>query len=199
MERTRSTLLEAALDLFAEKGISGTRVQDVTERADVAKGAFYNYFPSKSALVADLLSASIALLERRYPEPSAVPHSIADRVAALSELQETFFSENPMRLMLFHHARGLFLIRGSVHGEVRDVIASYLRRTGEFIVRDGLDDAGWSGEDLVRLGALVAGFTVGHRSYEVAAGVSSRPDAVRALVAGIAAFLERRAATEPGR
>ena len=48
---TREALFRAALDLFAAKGFSETTVEDITEAADVGKGTFFNYFPSKDHLL----------------------------------------------------------------------------------------------------------------------------------------------------
>ncbi len=44
---TRERLLRAALALFAERGYADVTVADITEAADVGKGTFFNYFPSK--------------------------------------------------------------------------------------------------------------------------------------------------------
>jgi hypothetical protein len=43
---TRQALLMAALSLFRGKGYDATTVEEITERADVAKGIFFNYLPS---------------------------------------------------------------------------------------------------------------------------------------------------------
>lgn len=43
-------LLEAALDLFVEKGFAATRVDEVAARAGVSKGTLFLYFPSKEEL-----------------------------------------------------------------------------------------------------------------------------------------------------
>lgn len=43
----RERLFHAALDLFARKGFAETTVEDITNAADVGKGTFFNYFPSK--------------------------------------------------------------------------------------------------------------------------------------------------------
>jgi AcrR family transcriptional regulator len=45
-------LLEAALDLFVEKGFAATRVEEVALRAGVSKGTLFLYFPSKEDLAA---------------------------------------------------------------------------------------------------------------------------------------------------
>lgn len=41
----------AALELFREKGYEATTVEEIAERADVAKGTFFNYFPRKDGLL----------------------------------------------------------------------------------------------------------------------------------------------------
>src|SRR6476659_7138033 len=43
----RERLFRAALTLFAKKGFTETTVEDITEAADLGKGTFFNYFPSK--------------------------------------------------------------------------------------------------------------------------------------------------------
>ncbi len=43
-------LLEAALDLFVEKGFASTRAEEVAVRAGVSKGTLFLYFPSKEEL-----------------------------------------------------------------------------------------------------------------------------------------------------
>lgn len=43
-------LVEAALELFAEKGYAATRLEDVASRAGVSKGTLYLYFESKEEL-----------------------------------------------------------------------------------------------------------------------------------------------------
>lgn len=48
---TRERLFRAALRLFAEKGFAETTVEDVTNAADVGKGTFFNYFPSKEHIL----------------------------------------------------------------------------------------------------------------------------------------------------
>src|SRR5262245_23791797 len=48
--QTRQAILDAALDLFAEKGYFGTRVRDIATAVGVGESALYNYFQSKEAL-----------------------------------------------------------------------------------------------------------------------------------------------------
>ena len=47
----RERLFRSALDLFAQQGFSDTTVEDITNAADLGKGTFFNYFPSKDHLL----------------------------------------------------------------------------------------------------------------------------------------------------
>src|ERR1700686_5835257 len=49
--QTRERLFRAALDLFAKHGFADTTVEDITNAADVGKGTFFNYFPSKDHIL----------------------------------------------------------------------------------------------------------------------------------------------------
>ena len=47
---TRQRIFQEALRLFSERGINHVTVEQITEAADVGKGTFFNYFPSKEHL-----------------------------------------------------------------------------------------------------------------------------------------------------
>ncbi len=52
-------VLDAALQLFIEKGFAATRVDDIAARAGLSKGAVYLYFPSKEAILEALVKRAI--------------------------------------------------------------------------------------------------------------------------------------------
>ena len=53
-------LLEAALDLFVQKGFAGTKVEEVAARAGVSKGTLFLYFPTKEDLFKAVVSENLA-------------------------------------------------------------------------------------------------------------------------------------------
>ena len=61
---TRERLYRAALDLFAKRGFLETTVEDITEAADVGKGTFFNYFPTKEHVLATFGSQRLSEIER---------------------------------------------------------------------------------------------------------------------------------------
>jgi AcrR family transcriptional regulator len=65
---TRERIFRAALDLFAERGFMETTVEDITEAADVGKGTFFNYFPTKEHVLATYGTERLATVERALQE-----------------------------------------------------------------------------------------------------------------------------------
>lgn len=53
-------LLDAALDLFVEKGFAATRAEEVAARAGVSKGTLFLYFQSKEELFKAVITENIA-------------------------------------------------------------------------------------------------------------------------------------------
>ncbi len=71
-EARRAQLLDAALAVFADKGLEAATVKDLSAAAGVAQGLLYHYFPSKEALLE-------AALERHYFLPALLELTEAGR------------------------------------------------------------------------------------------------------------------------
>src|SRR5262245_7972798 len=85
-QETRARILEAAVDLFGEVGFEATKISDVCERADVARQTFFNHFPAKSDLLAELYRNGVDFL--------ATPlHSAFERGANTRERLALFYGD----------------------------------------------------------------------------------------------------------
>jgi AcrR family transcriptional regulator len=77
-------ILEAALDLFVEKGFAATRLEDVAQRAGVSKGTVYLYFDSKEDLFkAVIRSGMVRAIEEAERRVAAYPGSATDLLREL--------------------------------------------------------------------------------------------------------------------
>jgi len=90
---TRDRLVQAAADVFREKGYTGTRVQEIARRAGFTSGALYAHFDSRAELLAEAIAVensrmfelvSAALGRSIVDGSGAIASSIADFVKAES-------------------------------------------------------------------------------------------------------------------
>jgi AcrR family transcriptional regulator len=131
--RTRQKLTDAATVLIAEKGVAGLRIQEITERADVALGSFYNHFESKEELVEAVVAETIgvraeAIVARMasIPDPAEVVSFACRRVIRIAY-------EDPELAWLFVH-----LDRADVLFE--NMVLPYWQQTLERGLADGRFD-----------------------------------------------------------
>jgi AcrR family transcriptional regulator len=64
-EERPKQILDAALAVFGERGLSNARLDDIAKRAGVSKGTIYLYFPNKEELFREVIrSTVVAQIER---------------------------------------------------------------------------------------------------------------------------------------
>ncbi|MEE9431789.1 MAG: TetR/AcrR family transcriptional regulator [Melioribacteraceae bacterium] len=86
-KNTRHSILENALELFAEKGFKGTSISDIAKAAGVSKGLTYNYFKSKN----DLMFAVFSLLEEKMGEAFFEMEKVEDSFKKLKTMINLMF------------------------------------------------------------------------------------------------------------
>jgi AcrR family transcriptional regulator len=91
----RERLFRAALQLFAQKGFGETTVEDITEAADVGKGTFFNYFPSKDHILLAFGEMQLAKLESAVDEARRTAESMPNFMRSLGERMTEEPTRNP--------------------------------------------------------------------------------------------------------
>lgn len=90
----KQQILDAALELFADRGYAATRIADICRTAGVAKGLFYWYFDTKADLFADLVR-SMRLELRRAQAAAMDPRADArTRIGQGAEASVHFMAEH---------------------------------------------------------------------------------------------------------
>lgn len=93
---TRRRIIDAALALYQEQGVSATTMQDVARRADVAPGTVANHFGSRDELAAEVTGGLLAHLRMPTPDHFDGVELLADRISLLvRELGEFFERSEP--------------------------------------------------------------------------------------------------------
>jgi AcrR family transcriptional regulator len=127
----RERLFRAALSLFAKKGYAETTVNDITEAADVGKGTFFNYFPSKEHVLIGFSEMQLGKLEIivREIRESHVPMSEALRGLVHRMTEAPVQNPAVVRALLQAHLSSQVVRKEMVRlqGEHRRLIGGLLR------------------------------------------------------------------------
>jgi AcrR family transcriptional regulator len=88
-EERPKQILDAALAVFAERGLAAARLEDIAKRAGLSKGTIYLYFPNKEELFREVIRQTvIAFIERA----EARMGEIADPMQALLAWMEGYWA-----------------------------------------------------------------------------------------------------------
>jgi len=73
----KEKILEAALDLFHDKGTKALSIAELTKRAGIAQGSFYNFWKDKEALIIELIayraSQKLHAIEKKFSNSLTAP------------------------------------------------------------------------------------------------------------------------------
>ena len=107
-DATRQRLLDAAEQVFAEKGYHGAVVEDIIRASDSSKGGFYFHFPNKQAIFLSLIDALVPKLAAAIERSIAGERDpIKQMEAALSTVLLTFSRHRRLSKILLVEAVGL--------------------------------------------------------------------------------------------
>jgi len=132
--RMRAILVDAALQLFADKGVDATTIDEIVVLAGVAKGTFYNYFTDRS----DIARAVAAAIRHEFNAAVAeLNEGIADPAVRVSRGVRLFMAlvaRDPVKASMLAriYDRGAAIdAQGNEHllGDIRDGVAQ-----GKFVI-----------------------------------------------------------------
>lgn len=147
----KEILLETSLGLFAEKGFSGTKIENITSASGLSTGTFYLYFAGKSDIYQELYSQGMELLINIFDRvlgESGI--SAPDKLVHLAKSYFKFYHDNHkyFRILYVSHLcaektfltndkSGLFSCKtGRLLESIREIIVSGIE-SGE--LKTGID------------------------------------------------------------
>jgi AcrR family transcriptional regulator len=93
-EETGSRILDAALDLFRQEGFESATMRDIAQKAGVATGAAYYYYPSKDAIVMDFYQRACAEMQPKIDAALQRSRGLEDRLRELIRVKLVHFAPN---------------------------------------------------------------------------------------------------------
>src|SRR5690606_33360660 len=140
--KTRRTIQEQALRLFAERGYDETTVEQIAEAAEVSPSTFFRYFPTKEALVlrddyAAVLHAALAAQPADAPLGTVLRETFRTAFARLS-LEEQSDLRLRIRLQMTIpslRARSLDALLRTVDGLAAELVLRFGRGPGDLEIR----------------------------------------------------------------
>jgi AcrR family transcriptional regulator len=127
-QELRERIVDAADTLIAEHGLAQTTVDQIAELADIAQTTFFNYFPTKAAVVDALVERLIdqfnEVVDQAHGADSSIAHKIETlfRMSAdLTEGQHRVLRDviaEAVRTPRHHHEQSLSRMRDLFTGDI---------------------------------------------------------------------------------
>ena len=136
--KTRSLLLEAALDFFSEKSFSEVTLSEIAERVGMTKGALYWHFKNKSDLLSKLIGEIFLDSEMEFAEKLVERETLADlrdyynKKLMLPDKNDRFIKINAIMLRRFEWPEE---VRSNLFTLLKDQIAREKKMINEILLR----------------------------------------------------------------
>jgi TetR/AcrR family fatty acid metabolism transcriptional regulator len=101
--RTRERIIAAATEVFARRGVHGTRVADIAERAGIAYGLVYHHFRNKEEILSAIFSERWAQYVAYLEEVARAPAPFRERMRRLIHFWvETYRQDNDLMTVMIN-------------------------------------------------------------------------------------------------
>ncbi|GAB3487294.1 TetR/AcrR family transcriptional regulator [Nocardiopsis coralliicola] len=121
---TRAEIRATALGLFAQHGFAGTSLRQIAEQLGITKAALYYHFPSKDALLAEIIDPMIAAGESYLAEAeAAAAQGRPDRAAVIGGYYDFIRNHRRVMELLLHDLGSVARV-----GTIVDAVLSWRER-----------------------------------------------------------------------
>jgi len=155
-EKTKQSIIDAGLKLFAQRGYYGTSIADIAKEAGVSKGLAYNYFKSKS----DLAEAIFAQIHSFFEQYEIMFSEISDPYVLIETMiKETFkhLRENEEFWKLYISFALQWEVSAKMKNIFNEIEQNYIKKIGNVFKKIGIKN---SKTEAYILGAMFDGVSI---------------------------------------
>jgi AcrR family transcriptional regulator len=161
--KTRKRLKEAALNVFSEKSVGATTIEEITEKADVGKGTLYQHFADKDEIVVTLVDEAVGHLVGRIQSYDDRPKTLEDMLKHLLNAHFSFAIEQREEFILLFQGKLLAKLQADTLEEIEEPYLRYLEAIEEQVA--SYLSPNIEPMKIRRLACAVAGFVFGFFSF----------------------------------
>ncbi|MBR4447630.1 TetR/AcrR family transcriptional regulator [Methanobrevibacter sp.] len=133
-EKRKKELLNIAYDMFLTRGYENTSVDEIIEKAQIAKGTYYYYFQSKEQMLEEVIDMMIdneaEMAKQIIGMDISVPQKIVGIIASIKPTE----AEQPVKDALFHPENVL------MHHKVRQKLINVLTPLLSEVIEEGVEE-----------------------------------------------------------
>jgi AcrR family transcriptional regulator len=163
---TRRELLVAGRRLFGSQGIYDSRIEDITERAGIAKGTLYLHFRSKEDLLGAVTRDGLLQLQSFVDASLGESRKLASVLAGILRAHLLFFQENPDLMRILHQVRGALKFDRPAFRPLRTPLRQHIEFLADCLARS--EARAWAPARRRALATLLFGIASGSSSVQSA-------------------------------
>jgi len=156
-------LKQAALDMFTEKSVDATTVEEITEKADVGKGTLYQHFADKEEIVVTLVEDAVSHLIELIRSYDSEPETLEEMLEHLLDSHYRFSVEAREEFLMLFQGKLLLRLESDTLDELEEPYLHYLEEIENQV--SAYLSPRISPLKVRRLACAVAGFVFGFLSF----------------------------------
>ena len=133
-EKRKKELLKIAYDMFLTQGYENTSVDEIIEKAQIAKGTYYYHFQSKEQMLEEVIDMMIDSETKMAEQVIGMDISVPQKIVMILTSMKPTEAEQPIKNALFKPENVL------MHHKVRQKLINILTPILSEVIKEGVDE-----------------------------------------------------------
>ena len=133
-EKRKKELLRIAYDMFLTQGYENTSVDEIIEKAQIAKGTYYYHFQSKEQMLEEVIDMMIDSETKMAEQVIGMDISVPQKIVMILTSMKPTEAEQPIKNALFQPENVL------MHHKVRQKLINILTPILSEVIKEGVDE-----------------------------------------------------------